>query len=447
MASADPAPPLTRARPLRPPRPPAEALPFLDEIEALTAAPAPRALRLWPWLVGGAFAALLAAAALGRVDMVVSGTGRLVPDAPPVVLQPMERAVLRELRVRPGDAVRAGEVLALLDPSFVQADRNALAAQRRSLAAQAERLEAELAGAAMPAPTDADATLQARLREHRAALLAARRDTVAGEIRAIAAALRAAEESDRILAEQLAMAREVETLRARLLETQLNSRLQYLAARSSRIGAEQERARNAARIEELRHHLASRAAALSATEEDWRRQIVEDLARIRADLLRTEEALAKAERLDALTLLRAPRDGVVLEIASRSPGSILREAEPLITLVPSDAPLIAEITFRSAEIGRLRDGAAAVVKLDAFPHQRHGALPGRLRAVSRESFPSPGGPAHRAQIVLGPTEALRGGTPMAGMTVAAEVKVGERSALSYFLDPLLRGLRDSLREP
>jgi HlyD family secretion protein len=446
MAAADTAP-LLRRRAAAPPAPPAEALPFLEEIERLAAEPAPAVLRLWPWAVGAMFAALLGFSALWRVDMVVVAPGRLMPDAPPLVLQPFERAVLREVLVRPGDTVREGEVVARLDPSFALADRDALASQRRTLAAMAARLEAELAGAPPVPAMDSEGALQALLQSRRAALLAARREALESEARALRAGLRATDEAEASLAEQLAMAREVEALRARLLEGQLNSRLQYLAARSARVAAEGERQRNAARREELRHALSAKAAELQAAEEDWRRQVLEELVRVRAELARAEEALSKAERLAALTELRAPRDGVVLEVVARAPGSVLRDAEPVVTLVPLGAPLIAEVALRSADTGRLAEGAPVVVKVDAFPFQRHGGLEGRLRAVARDSAVQGGEARHRAQVEIPSARLRTGEAPMTGMTVTAEVKVGERSVLAYFLDPLLRGFGEALREP
>jgi HlyD family secretion protein len=154
----------------------------------------------------------------------------------------------------------------------------------------------------------------------------------------------------------------------------------------------------------------------------------------------------------------------VLEVARRSVGSVLREAEPLVVLVPSDVPLIAEVAVRSADVGHLRTGDAVVLKVDAFPFQRHGVLHGRLQSVAPDSFArqgaaegrpdpaaaGPGGAFHSSRIAL--VEGLPDGLPagtriLPGMTLSAEIKVGTRRVIGYFLDPLLRGIRESIREP
>ncbi len=446
-------PRLPRAAPPPPPVAP-EAAPFQDELEALLQEPAPPLLRRLPWILAALVAALLTAAAVAEIEIVVTGPGRLAPDAPPLVLQPMERAVIREIRVRPGERVARGQVLAVMDPSFAEADRAALAAQRRMLSAHLDRLLAELAGRPAPPPegSDLDSLLQAGLHARRQSLVAARLSALDGEIRGIEAALRSLAEADAALAEQVAVARDVEAMRSRLLEGQLGSRLNLLAARAQRLQAEREREQGRGRGQELRHALETKQAERQGFLDEWRRALLEETVRIHAELARVEEGLAKAARLAALTVLTAPEDGTVLEVARRSAGSVLREAEALVTLVPAGAPMIAEVALRSADIGYARPGDPVVVKVDAFPYQRHGVLRGRLRAIAQDSAPVEGTAAgmHRAQVALD-APALTGlppGTaPMPGMTVQAEAKVGTRSLLSYLLFPLLRGLQEGLREP
>jgi HlyD family secretion protein len=438
----------------------AEAVAFQEDLEALIAEPPSRFLGSAPWLLALMTLALLVSAALARIDVVVTGSGRLMPDAPPLVLQPMERAVLREVLVRPGQAVRRGDVLALLDSTFTAADQQALAAQAQSFRAQLFRVEAELAGGA-PMPADnADAALQAVLQAQRQALRTTRVQTFEADIRVLEEGLRATRAQQDSLAERATIARDVETLRARLLESQIGSRLNLLAARVQRLEAEQALESVRSRQQELSHSLAARRAERAGFGEEWTRLLLEESVRLRGELVRVTELLAKAERMAALTTIRAPADGVVLEVARRSAGSVLREAEPLVVLVPADAPLVAEITLRSADIGHLRIGDPVVLKVDAFPFQRHGPLHGTLRAVSRDSFganqpagsePTPGAPAvHRGQVEIALGSALRlepGLALIPGMTLAAEIKVGDRSVLGYFLTPLLRGMQESLREP
>jgi hemolysin D len=151
--------------------------------------------------------------------------------------------------------------------------------------------------------------------------------------------------------------------------------------------------------------------------------------------------------------LTAPADAVVLEVAKRSIGSIVREAEPVFTLVPLDVPLEAEVLVEARDIGHVGPEQEVRVKLDAFPFQKHGTASGVVRTISEDAFTDEGKGErsfYRARVVL--TDSRLERIPetfrlIPGMTVVAEIKVGRRSVLSYFLYPLLRGLDESIREP
>ncbi|MDB5381072.1 MAG: HlyD family type secretion periplasmic adaptor subunit [Rhodospirillales bacterium] len=454
-------PVLARLRGMSRPRPrliTAEAMGFQGELEDLLAEGPPLFLAGAHHLVALLFLLLLGIAALAEVDVVVTGQGRLTPDAPPIVLQPMERAIIREIHVRAGDVVRVGQVLAILDATFADADTATLTAQRRLLTAQASRIDAELAGAPMHATLEPDLLLQAALQSQREAVRATRLRFHDEDIAGIVANISGLEETAFLRTQQAELARDVETMRADLAERQVGSRLNLLAARSQRIHAEHDLAQARNRIAELRHALLAKQAERQSFINDWQRLLMEEAIRIRAELARVDEQLGKARRLGDLTAMVAPQDGIVLEVARRSVGSVLREAEALITIVPLGVPLIAEITLRSADIGHARPGDPVVVKVDAFPFQRHGALAGRLRAVAPESGQrnevgeartgSAGLHAGQVELLLQGLPGLPVGSRITpGMTLTAEIKVGTRNLLSYFLNPLTRGLQEAIREP
>ena len=448
-----------RGMPRPKPRPIAtEAIGFQGELDDLLAETPPPFLGGAHYLVALLFVLLIGIAAVAEVDVVVTGQGRLTPDAPPIILQPLERAIIREMRVRPGDVVRAGQVLAILDATFADADTATLEAQRHSLVAQAARIGAELAGAAAEVANAPDEVLQAVLRSQREAVREARLRSYDEDIAGITASIRSLDEAAGLRAQQVSIARDVEVMRADLAERQVGSRLNLLSARSQRIQAEHDLAQTRNRITELRHALLAKQAERQSFTHDWRRILTEEGIRVRAELARVEEQLGKARRLGELTTLTAPQDGIVLDVARRSVGSVLREAEALITLVPLGVPLIAEITLRSADVGHARPGDPVSVKIDAFPFQRHGALQGRLRAVAPESGQrNESGEArmgsagmHAGQVEL-PVQSLpglpEGSRITPGMTLTAEIKVGTRNLLSYFHNPLTRGLQEAIREP
>ena len=133
-------------------------------------------------------------------------------------------------------------------------------------------------------------------------------------------------------------------------------------------------------------------------------------------------------------------------------------------VVPRDVPLQAEVNVEGKDIGHGAVGQQVRLKIDAFPFQKYGTASGVVRVISQDSFaPEAKGEAakgegpHRSsplyyRVLVDLTDARPRSMPehfemVPGMAVTAEMKVGTRSVISYFLYPLLRGLDESIREP
>ena len=435
--------------------------PTLDDI--LTEAPPPF-LRSTHYLLAVLFLSLIVVASVVKVDIIVSAGGRLTTDAPLIAVQPLELSVVREIRVKIGDVVRKGDVLATLDPTITQADEASLGTQQAGLNARIRRLEAELNGT--PFATDGtqpDERLQLDLYQQRQAQYSARLRAFTEDLERYQEGIRSTGQDVQSVVHQLELSKEVEGIRAKLWQQQVGSRLNYLDAQATRLHAERDYEDTANHLTELQHTLHSTQAAQQVFIDDWRRQLLDELATARAEAAKMSDSMTRAQRMNDLVVLAAPADGVVLDIAKRSVGSVLHEAEPLITLVPTTSPLIAEIMIHSADVGYTRVGDEVVIKVDAFPYQQHGLLTGRLRSIGEDSV-TPGGAGdaipvsargfagvfHRSHVALTSTELSQlpqGARLIPGMTVTAEVKVGSRSVISYFLYPIQRGFNESIREP
>jgi HlyD family secretion protein len=166
--------------------------------------------------------------------------------------------------------------------------------------------------------------------------------------------------------------------------------------------------------------------------------------------------LQKADRRNRLVTLTAPIDAVVLEIAKLSPGSVVREAETFFTLVPLNAPLEAEVHIDSLDVGYIKLGGATHIKVDAFPFQRHGTLDAKVRTLSEDAFKreTPSKSASEAYYLarielgaIGLKNMTDGARLLPGMTLTAEIVVGQRSVLSYMAWPLTKGISEAAREP
>ena len=437
---------------------------FLDPIDQFILAPGPRYLRSTLYILVGLVLALALIAAIFKVDEFATAKGHLVTSMPPIPVQPVDRSIVREIRVRTGDHVTKGQVLAVLDPTFAQVDLGTFTAQRGGLQAQHERIEAELKGApyAIPANASEDQRVQVTLFEQRRANYASRMKVFDEEIAQLQTGIKTAEADAALLQKQLAVAHEVEEMRESLFKSQNGSRLNYLDAQALTMRSERDYRDAVSRFSEMTHQLQSRQAEKQAFADDWRRQLLENQAQIETQLGMLGANISKASLVADMVTLTAQADGTILDMSPRAVvGSVVHEADPLLTIMPSGSELLADIEIGSGDVGSVKAGDEVLLKMDAFPYTRHGMVKGELLYISEEASSNNsltgqvtpdftgGGTTHRGQVRLTETHLENipaGAHLLPGMTLQAEVKVGTRSILAYFLSPVLRGLGEALHE-
>lgn len=450
-----------KPRPAAAGAPVVEYLPDADEIER---SPLPRLAQMTVWLTVGGLAALLLWSTLARLDQLVNGSGRLVNPVPNVVVQPLETSIVQSIDVRPGQVVKKGDLLATLDATFVKADESQLRARVQSLETQVSSLEQELGGAAAEArsgdapaaPGSADERLQARLQGERQANYQAQQRRLSETVARLRATLATNQQDQALIAQRMRSLKEIEGMQEKGVAQKFGAPLQLMEAQQRTKEAQRELELSTNREREIRRELAAAEAEKQAFERGWRQKTMEDLLAITRERDALREQLEKVARRQSLVRLTAPADAVVLEIAKLSRGSIVREAETFFTLVPLDVPLEAEAQIDSSDVGYVKAGDEVHLKIDAFPFQRHGTLKGRIRTISQDAYKREGMAAGsasayylaRISIENPKLDNMRPDSRLLpGMTLSAEVVVGDRSVISYLVWPLTKGLREAIREP
>lgn len=421
----------------------------------------PRVARLTLYGITALIAAAITWASLSEIDEVVVAPGKLITTRPTIVVQPIETSIVRTIDVAAGEVVHAGQLLATFDETFSQADVDQQRARFSAYDAQVNRIEAELRGDdyAKLAGFSPDERLQLQLFGQRLAFYTAQVQNFDHQIAGQLAALASSSDQQHVLAVRKDNLAEIEKARESLWKTESGSKINFLGARDARLDVEANLTELQGRAAEAVHALAKLKADRQAFIEDFRRTTMEQLVELRNQRDTAGEELKKMELRRDMVELRAPADAVVLDMAQRSVGSVVREAEPMVTLVPLDAPLEAEVSINARDIGQVTADKDARVKFDAYPFQKYGTVTGSIRTVSRDAF-SPSQqetaagqaptPYFKARIPLAATQLQYQGAPvrlLPGMTVSAEIKVGRRTVISYFLYPLIRGLDTALREP
>jgi HlyD family secretion protein len=418
------------------------------------------------WTLYTIIALLIAAviwACWAKVDRIVVAQGTLITREPPVVIQPLASAVIDEIRVKFGDIVRRGDILATLDPTFSEADVAKLQLREDGLNAAIARLTSERDQVEFRAPagTVSEAwNLELKVNQDRQKEFDAKMATFVAEREKFKVQQQNNLSEIKSLEERVEILKQHYDLVNTLVDKRSESLLELWRARIEKLDAERslEKA-NSDREQLIRDIELNNKQELQFVTE-WRSKISTDLLVAHRERDEVTEELTKARRMEELVVLQVPPElpsdqYVVLEIAERSPGSAPKPGESLFKLVPVNAALEAEVEIQARDIGLIKAENTARLKLDAFPYQKHGVVSGVISTISEGSFQKGEPPTtqtmYRARIQLGSTDQLKNLPSqhrlLPGMTVVAEIRVGDRRVIEYFLYPLLRSLDSSIREP
>jgi hemolysin D len=434
---------------------------FQSEVGEVRENPEPAQLRITLHVLAGLFVALLAVSFFMHINRVVtSSEGQIVTTEPSIVLQALDASIIKSLDVQEGERVKRGQLLATLDPTFAAADVTAAAAQIASLEPQISRAEAELAHRDFnpplaTTPEAAYTTLQRAYYVQRKGQFDAQLLAYNEQIAQNKATIRKLKDDLAHYEDRVKISQEIEGMRASLAAKEVGSRLNLLTATDQRmeILRTQDFDRNG--LTEAEHQLASTIANRDAFVQQWSGQVSQELVTARNALDAARQQLAKASRHQDLVRLEASDDAVVLKLAKLSVGSVLKEGDPLITLAPLHSPVEAEVHIATQEIGFVRPGDTATVKLDPFNFVEHGTASGYVRWISEGAFSqddngSAVDPYYKARIAF--TEVKLNAVPdsfrlVPGMTLTADISVGSRSVFMYVLKGVIRSVNEAMREP
>ena len=253
--------------------------------------------------------------------------------------------------------------------------------------------------------------------------------------------------------ERLEAVKELEAMFKKLHEKNAASLKELLQMSISRMEMEANVDLIANDLMELEHRKGSTIAEKNAFVQEWRNKLSEDMVTVDRNLTSTKKEYDKVAQLVEYIHLKAPCDAVVHEIASFSPGSAVREAEALITLVPINDNLELEAEIRPQDIGKVKQGADVRIKLTAYPFQKYGTLKGKVRNISEDTLEKPVANQtmkyYRARISIsgklhGVEESFR---LIPGMEAQCEIKCDRRRVIEYILHPLIKALDEAAREP
>ena len=421
---------------------------FLPAALEVVERPVSPTARVTAWVLLGLLVVALLWLVLGRVDVVASAPGKLVPADDVKLIQPGAAGIVHAILVRDGQHVRAGQPLVELDPTVSDADTAQAGKALETAMLDAARLRAILSAldgrglrfTPPPGTTAEVAATQIALARAQLAEIRAGSQTRAADTQAARAARAEAQIQADKLSETLPLLDEQIAANETLLEKGYVSKLRVIEMRRQRLVAARDRDAALATARKAEAEIAVAGGNSSQSTAEARARILADLAKAESDARLRKEELTKATKRGSLQRLVSPVDGTVTQLAVHTVGGVVEAAKPIMVIVPARGKLVAEVAIANKDVGFVRAGQPVALKIEAFPFTRYGAVPGRLEQISSDAVQDEKrGLVYTARVALDRATIVRDGRAIAltpGMAVTADIRTGRRSLASYLLSPI-----------
>jgi HlyD family type I secretion membrane fusion protein len=398
-----------------------------------------------------------------RLDAAAVAEGTVAVESNRKNIQHLEGGIVRTIHVEEGERVRAGQLLVTLDETGARAALDLLEGQMDATLALQARLRAERDGLdAIPFPDTImsrrdDPAIRALIRtqqdvlESRRAWLADQEDlnkrTRIGEERKIEGYKRQIEANRR----ELALLDEEIAQQSEAVRKGVIARATHLALQRKAAAVSAEIAQNEARLEETRKALSEARSQRRLPATQNRNEVTEKLQDVEERLAGLREKVLAERDVLARTRVRAPRDGIIVDMQVHTAGGVVHPGERLMDLVPDGDTLIVDARIAPKDMAAVYKGMPARVMVTAFNPRTTPAFEGRVVSVSADRIEDPA--TGRAYFSARVAPEKGGGwldrdaaRLMPGMTAQVFLVKEPRTVLDYMLEPLLRAATAAGRE-
>ncbi len=385
----------------------------------------------------------------GKIDVVVSARGKIVPSGEIKILQPIETGVISKILVKEGDYVKKDQILMQIDPSVTETSLESKEKDLVITKLEIERLEA-LVNNIPYMPKEPrfleDVKKQTSLFINQRDLLNDTKMQYALKIDQIKSILSSAKSESKRLEGMLE--KERQTLKRQESVLDIIAKREYDETQKNIINLEEQLIQAKEKISETSHRLneIQKEENLYITKmmSDWYSELVEK-QKIGRELESQINAISFQNRQQQI---KAPLDGYIGKLLINTEGGVVTPAEKLLTIVPQDAPLIIKATVLNKDIGFITKDMNASVKVDTFTFQKYGLINGVIDHIAHDAIEDEKlGPVYEVKIVPKELSLIVDGhnrSLESGMSVTAEIKVGKRRIIEFFIYPIIRYLDEGM---
>jgi len=404
------------------------------------------------------FALALLWSFIGKVDVVATASGKVVPSASSKVIQSIEIGSIRAIHVKNGQRVRKGQLLVELDPTISTADEAQSSQQLLSADIVQARNDALLgylrSGAVKfnpPLGTPEDVALtQAQFVRSAIAEYEAQKSSLEQQQAERRAELNGAEAEITKLEQTLPLLDKQLAARQELADKGYFSRLKLLEFEQLRVEHIQNIEIQRANAAQARASIRNISAQLRQLRAAFGRGAVSELAEAEDRSALASSELKKSARRKDFQQIRSPVDGKVQQLTLTTIGGVVQPAEPIMVIVPDDASVQVSAQILNKDIGFIYEGQPVRVKIEAFNFTDYGLIPGEVDNISRDAIADENlGLVYDTRIKLSKRFLMVNGKRTEigpGLAVQAEIKTGERRIIEYLLSPIAKTMDEAGRE-
>jgi HlyD family secretion protein len=410
-------------------------------------------------------------ALFGRLDVVSVAEGKLVPVSYIKIVQPSEAGIVRDIAIKEGQAVSKDQVLIRMDANLSEADSKALQSSLQHKSLELRRIEAELANQPLKRKPNDDNELFNRIYASYQSNRRAYEDDIATEKASLQKAysdLSATQEIQHKLEQTLPSYQAQEAAYNKLVKDGFAGKLMGQEKQRERIEAEQDLRAQEFNAKSLQASIAQSQKRLNQIQSAYRQKLETERVTTYAEYLRLEQEWAKQSHKNSLLELKAPQAGIVKDLATHTPGTVVSPGTVLMTLVPNNEALQAEVWLKNEDAGFVRQNQAVKVKLSAYPFQKYGMVDGKVLQVSADATDRSATNGNQnstdsAQSTNTSTTQLAYRTIIQlskqsleieqdklhlapGMQVVAEIKLADQTVMEYLLSPIRKAFHEAGRE-
>ncbi len=374
---------------------------------------------------------------LGKIEQVGHAQGRLVPKGQVYKIDPVDSGKITRIAVKEGQAVKAGQVLVEIDTQLavgeIQRLQQMLTADKMQLSQMQALLDrTHLEAETRAAIADADSQAQkAAIAETKAKMSTTQK--LLTQLQSDLAAYKARQERLRPFVEQGAIARE------QMFEAEQAVRERQRAITESQGELKQGLAEaNRLQAELVQKQAEKRTTQLEAQQRT--QQLEVEMTQLKAKITETMNLLHSATTKLTQYFLRAPVDGFVSSLNVQNIGQVVQPGQTVAQMAPHQVPLVLSAILPNQEAGFVKQGMPVQVKLDAYPYQDYGIVPGKVISISPDAKQDERlGPVYTVEVALARNYVTTNNQTIKfkpGQTAVAEIVIRRRRIVDVLLDPI-----------